>query len=260
MASPARLAGMTSNRHKHSKEDAGYDYEGSGLSYQPTFGSELTLNTTRSGQPPSPVLHAKSSRELGQPFKFPSEEFQVKPEAPIREQASIVEPEPKQPTPPNEVADSEPEAVVDEETDASSRIPERNEENNQEDPTPLLPIDRDKYDDLLLDIENVGQPIGPSLRKTESSYSLSKLPGERFTAPRWPRHLSFSAVEDALLTWDDVGGRAPAQNSEETEPALAIKRHRAAAVNARYIAEKISDLEQMVRVWVENKVKEIDEL
>jgi hypothetical protein len=270
-----------SHHHKHSKEDPGFDYEG-GLQYAP-YGSELTLNTTRSWQPSSPDLREKSNRDLGQPFQPLDEGSTTKLDhphtvqewgevnythSPPRDDEAEPEPEPKPDPDPDPEPDHGPEPEPEPEPEIhvpayANMYPEpaeQSDRNDEEEPTLQPQMAREKYDEVVLDLDNSGQHIKPGLRKTESSYSLSHLQVETFTVPRYPRNLSFSVAEDAVLTWEDIGGREPPQSSDSIKPALGILRERAASVEARYIGMKISSLELMAKSWVESKMKEIDDL
>lgn len=75
----------------------------------------------------------------------------------------------------------------------------------------------------------------------------------------WPRHLSFSAVEDALLTKDSFGLERThlAQNAAANE---AILLEDIAISDARMIGDKIKDLVGTTAPWVESQIAGIESI
>jgi hypothetical protein len=76
----------------------------------------------------------------------------------------------------------------------------------------------------------------------------------------WPRHLSFSAVEDAVLLNDDTPYfRAPAATAD-MKAAEAILVEDLAASDARHIGEKIDTLADPTASWVERQVSSVESI
>jgi len=75
---------------------------------------------------------------------------------------------------------------------------------------------------------------------------------------RWPRRLSFSAAEDAILTWDDIIdlGEEPG----DVEPERAVEQQLSKAEVARQLYLYILALQQDIGPWVAEKLEALESL
>ena len=104
---------------------------------------------------------------------------------------------------------------------------------------------------------NLSQSSG--LTRSQSSVKLVDLRPENPRVHRIPRYLSFSAVENVVLNWDDIdtdsGSRQDPQRPDES-----IANEEANAFLVRGKAEKISYLERVTIPFIERQVQDVDEL
>lgn len=76
----------------------------------------------------------------------------------------------------------------------------------------------------------------------------------------WPRHLSFSTVEEVILGWESVGGRNPPQEDSKITLDQAIIEEESRASDARLFCSRVLDLDQNTVPWVEKQVEHVDGL
>lgn len=97
-----------------------------------------------------------------------------------------------------------------------------------------------------------------SLRRPQS---FSQLPSasDHWDA-RWPRHLSFSAVEDTVHTWEDIQGNKVAFEGFSSNIADIIRVENIMASDARIFSSRVLDLSQNTASWVENQVSAVEDL
>ncbi|KAL2821388.1 hypothetical protein BDW59DRAFT_150235 [Aspergillus cavernicola] len=75
----------------------------------------------------------------------------------------------------------------------------------------------------------------------------------------WPRHLSFSTIEEVVLNWKSLGDNAILEKSDATLDE-AIIHEDVLASDARISGSRIRDLEMYTVPWVENQVSSVDRL
>ncbi|KAK2742483.1 hypothetical protein FQN57_005374 [Myotisia sp. PD_48] len=108
------------------------------------------------------------------------------------------------------------------------------------------------------------QPSGPvmvtrMLRRAQS-YTELIMPEitEQPKNARLPRHLSFSAVDDSILTWKDISdGNVPEMN-KGLAPADAILIEEMISSDVRAVEKKISDLAGPTTRWVEQQISDVE--
>ena len=76
----------------------------------------------------------------------------------------------------------------------------------------------------------------------------------------WPRHLSFSTVEEVILGWEGVGGRISAQDGSKVTFDEAIFEEDTRASDTRLFCSRVLDLDQNTVPWVEKQVGSVDGL
>jgi hypothetical protein len=74
----------------------------------------------------------------------------------------------------------------------------------------------------------------------------------------WPRQMSFSEVEEAVLSWDPIGAIGDDGDESDTWPSL--KRQLLIAQDFKRLYESISNLQDDIGPWVERKVDSVEEL
>lgn len=77
---------------------------------------------------------------------------------------------------------------------------------------------------------------------------------------RWPRHLSFSTVEEVVLGWESIGGRNPPPEDSTITLDQAIVEEETRASDARLFCSRVLDLDQNTVPWVEKQVETVDGL
>jgi hypothetical protein len=99
------------------------------------------------------------------------------------------------------------------------------------------------------------QHAGLPLHRTQS---LSRFVSRRFDRRNeswWPRHLSFSQAEEAVLVWDEVGWSADSVD-KILEPVM----REGMATEAKRVQERVLALEDQVIPWVEQKLEDVEAL
>ena len=74
----------------------------------------------------------------------------------------------------------------------------------------------------------------------------------------WPRQMSFTDAEDVILGWEPVG--AIADDGEDADTWTALQRQEMLSTDYKNLFEKIVDLQDKIRPWVEQKVEGIEKL
>ncbi|KAK2786892.1 hypothetical protein FQN52_007636 [Onygenales sp. PD_12] len=100
---------------------------------------------------------------------------------------------------------------------------------------------------------------GGPLRRPRSHQLLSVAASKQQQDSRWPRHLSFSAVEDTILTWNSIATwRPPVTEKADLTPADAILREDIMAFDVRAFSNKIMELRENTAPWVEEQVSSVE--
>jgi len=74
---------------------------------------------------------------------------------------------------------------------------------------------------------------------------------------RWPRRLSFSVAEDAVLGWEDI---AAIEEPNQSDVADALMQHVGSAEVARNFYTQLADLKQSLEPWVSSNVRHLESL
>ncbi|OJD17699.1 hypothetical protein AJ78_02224 [Emergomyces pasteurianus Ep9510] len=112
----------------------------------------------------------------------------------------------------------------------------------------------------LLPAELAGTTLASDvpLRRPQSHYILpSELSNGQCDA-RWPRHLSFSAVEDTILAWNNIADWEPALDIKGMTPADAMLQEDILAADMQYYGCKIHTLRDTIAPWVEKQVSAVE--
>ncbi|KAJ9215324.1 hypothetical protein DTO166G4_2978 [Paecilomyces variotii] len=240
------LPGLRSHHHhKHTKE--GVDLE-SDLSYTPTFDSDTEGPTTKESH--------KLANQLGQ---------QLSPRQ--QEQNGTVE---KQARPPDITVSSEtgpPEIAVQPMTPVQESAPPDDERGDKQE----LLFPPDENDDDRLELIKSYSTEGPSDREQLAGLSARILRrSQSFSAPlqerdsskdsRWPRHLSFSTVEEIVLVWEGVRGSRTIKRKSDAGLEGAILQEEILTSDTQIFGSRILELGQRTLPWVEKQVDAVDSL
>ncbi|KAH8813265.1 hypothetical protein F5884DRAFT_899440 [Xylogone sp. PMI_703] len=74
----------------------------------------------------------------------------------------------------------------------------------------------------------------------------------------WPRHMSFSEAEDAVLTWKSLGIEGEKKEDSDTWAAFEMQKY--ISEDMKHLYEKVLYLQNDISPWVECKVNDIDVL
>lgn len=110
----------------------------------------------------------------------------------------------------------------------------------------------------FLEAERDPQNFGSLLQRRHSMFDLPQPNGPRRNEAWWPRQLSFSEAEEAVLPWDDIGYLADDGDESDSWAALQKQKHLAEASCRLYA--RISDLQNQISTWVIAKVSNIEAL
>ncbi|PGH14199.1 hypothetical protein AJ79_03172 [Helicocarpus griseus UAMH5409] len=97
----------------------------------------------------------------------------------------------------------------------------------------------------------------PHLRRPRSHDVLSSEASKSQRDSRWPRHLSFSAVEDTILVWDNIADSELILDAKDATPVAAMLREDILASDVRHYGSKIHDLRDSIAPWVEKQVSAV---
>ncbi|RAL00443.1 putative Sin3 complex subunit (Stb2) [Aspergillus ibericus CBS 121593] len=118
---------------------------------------------------------------------------------------------------------------------------------------------RTRSTDVSADPEQTSEVGIMLLRRPQSCTELNSEKDSRRLDNYWPRHLSFSTVEEVVLGWEGLGGDA----FKETPDALledAIIQEDILASDARIFSSRIQELSEHTVPWVERQVASVDGL
>jgi hypothetical protein len=74
----------------------------------------------------------------------------------------------------------------------------------------------------------------------------------------WPRQMSFSDAEDAVLRWEPVG--VADDDADENDLWITLQKHKYLSRDFQHLFEKVAELQEHFGPWVERKVDSIDAL
>jgi hypothetical protein len=111
---------------------------------------------------------------------------------------------------------------------------------------PLLEASRDPNNFELLLRRRHSCPAGSQFRKPHRNDAW------------WPRQMSFTDAEEAVLDWESI--HAIEDDPDELEDWAALQKQKCIAENLRHLYEKVIDIQDDIGPWVEQKVVEITKL
>lgn len=128
--------------------------------------------------------------------------------------------------------------------DVSANVSVAGEEYDLEGPILGAARKPDNFDALLYRRYSIATPSEKDHSRRNESY--------------WPRRLSFSEAEEAVLTWESIG--ASDDKREEADNWAAFQIQKYISEDMKHLYEKVLDLQSNIEPWVECKVADIDKL
>lgn len=126
-----------------------------------------------------------------------------------------------------------------------------------------LSVAGSNYDDAdlegpLLEAERDPQSDSALLYRRHSISEASPPRKKSRNEARWPRHMSFSYAEEAVLSWEDIG--VVLDDGEDTDAWVALQKQRYLAEDFKELYGRISALRNHIGTWVERKVETVEDL
>ncbi|EDN07057.1 conserved hypothetical protein [Histoplasma mississippiense (nom. inval.)] len=112
--------------------------------------------------------------------------------------------------------------------------------------------------DALPEAKGATLPSNIPLRRPRSHCILPTESLEDQRNCRWPRHLSFSAVEDTILCWENITDWAARPDTKKMAPADAMLWEDIFASDVQYYGCKIQALRSAIAPWVEKQVSAVE--
>lgn len=243
------LPALRSHHHKHSREGVDLTHD---IAYQPPMDSDTEMSP-----PKAKTGSARTEVKAGEEFGTrPEDEQNVQPSTTAEPGAEI--------KPPEIHVETVPSAVDTEEQS------ERGDQLSDLQPTPTIDdesdIERIRSRSTAASSERGEDRDDPSsnlammaLRRPQSCEELRAIDNEdQRLDDSCPRHLSFSNVEEVVLTWDALGTQSVIKDTTNLEEA--IIQEDMLASDARIFSARILDLSEHTVPWVERQVDAVDGL
>ncbi|KAL1970600.1 hypothetical protein VTN77DRAFT_4244 [Rasamsonia byssochlamydoides] len=244
------LPGLRSHHHHHKHNKDGVDLE-SDLAYPNAADSEADTSVSKSLKEPPPIAeHRADSKKDTQ--NNPAEE-RSKPSSASQSQKSItalpeihVQPESPSEETPISLSYAVPE-------DPKPQVAQQEEGGHD------LELSKSRSTEAPSDQEQLQGLAFKSLRRPQSSPQLVPEGRSKPCDARWPRHLSFSTVEEVVLVWE--GFRVPSdKRGSTTNLQSAIRREDALLSDAQIFDSRVSELKDRTVPWVEQQVDSVEYL
>lgn len=240
------LPGLRSHNHKHSREGVDVTHD---IAYQPQIDSDTEISAQK-----SKTGSGRSEATTGEEFGTrPEDEQNVQPSTTVEPGTEVKPPEihveavpsaEEQSERADQLSNLQPIPTIDEESDIErvrSRSTAASSERGQEgeDPSSNLAM--------------------MALRRPQSCEELRAIDNEdQRRDDCCPRHLSFSNVEEVVLTWDPLGTQPRIKDTTNLEEA--IVQEDMLSSDARIFSTRILELGEHTVPWVERQVDSVDGL
>ncbi|KAE8396645.1 hypothetical protein BDV23DRAFT_143237 [Aspergillus alliaceus] len=99
-----------------------------------------------------------------------------------------------------------------------------------------------------------------SLRRPQSCAGLYRADDIGHLDNYWPRHLSFSTIEEVVLGWEDLKGKAGDSEKPDASLEEAIAEEDMLVCDARIFNSRVQGLREDTVPWVERQVDSVDDL
>lgn len=110
----------------------------------------------------------------------------------------------------------------------------------------------------LLEAERDPRSASALLYRRHSISEASPLRKKSRNEAWWPRHMSFSYAEEAVLSWEDIG--LVSDDGDDTDAWTVLQKQRYLAEDFKRFYGRISVLQNDITTWVERKVDNIEDL
>lgn len=110
----------------------------------------------------------------------------------------------------------------------------------------------------LLEAERDPHSASALLYRRHSISEASPLRKEGRNEAWWPRHMSFSYAEEAVLSWEDID--IVSNDGDDADEWTALQKQRYLAEDFKCLYGRISALQNQINKWVERKVDNIEAL
>ncbi|KAH0564945.1 hypothetical protein GP486_001665 [Trichoglossum hirsutum] len=256
------ISGLRGHHHKQSKDDnMGFDIDGNAIEYSnaqgnyvvPSFGGSAAPLGHTSAQKIDGEVFTQPLKASGERLQKSSDGAQVK-DAPL----AMLQVPLDDPSESRSRLHFSAEESVSPESIARKDVPELESLSAVKELSTAV-SDTFGYQSVYRDDEiNDSIVEGERTGLHHRTQSFSRIVSQRFERRNenwWPRHLSFSQAEDAVLVWDEVGWSADNVN-EVPDPIL----KEGMAAEAKRIHEQVLALEDQVIAWVEQKLADVEAL
>jgi hypothetical protein len=110
----------------------------------------------------------------------------------------------------------------------------------------------------FLEAERDPRSASTLLHRRHSISEGSPLWNKSRNEARWPRHMSFSYTEEAVLSWDDIG--IVSDDGDDMDMWASLQKQRYLAEDFSHLYGRISTLQNHISTWAEKKVNIIEAL
>jgi hypothetical protein len=243
------LPGLRSHHHKHSREGVDVTHD---IAYQPEIESDTELSAQKS-KTGSGRSEAKTGEELA---TRPEDEKNDQPPTTVEVGAEVKPPEIHVETVPS-TEDTEPQSERADQLSDLQPIPTIDEESDIE---RVVSRSTAASSERGQDREDSSSNLAMmALRRPQSCEELRAVENEdQRRDDCCPRHLSFSNVEEVVLTWDPLGTQPTIKDTTNLE--AAIIQEDMLSSDARIFSARILELSEHTVPWVERQVDSVDEL
>lgn len=122
-----------------------------------------------------------------------------------------------------------------------------------------LELCRTRSSDASNGPENILNQAATALRRPRSCVCLSQDSYVQRRDNYFPRHLSFSNLEEVILTWEGIGGKDIPENPDASLEE-AISHEQMLGTDTQLFSSRIIELDQHTVPWVERQVDAVDDL
>ncbi|KAI9868166.1 MAG: hypothetical protein M1813_006911 [Trichoglossum hirsutum] len=256
------ISGLRGHHHKQSKDDnVGFDIDGNAIEYSNAQSNDVVPSLDKHAAPPGHTSAQRMDGEVSvRPLKANEEQLQKKNDAAQAKDTplAMLQMRLEDPSESRSGLRLSAEGSVSPESIARKDVPELESLLAVKELSPAM-SDIFGYQSVYRDDEiNESVVEGQHTGLHHRTQSFSRIVSQRFERRNenwWPRHLSFSQAEDAVLVWDEVGWSADSIN-EIPDPIV----KEGLATEAKRTHEQVLALEDQVIAWVEQKLADVEAL
>ncbi|KAI9820104.1 MAG: hypothetical protein M1832_003811 [Thelocarpon impressellum] len=264
------IPGLRGHHHKHSKDEGpGLDLASNLLALSNKDQSETALLSAPAGPPTGPpaAILEEGQKSAGaeaatNPFQAPMDEPKTEKSAEpqsravsrtklpphLRSTSSSSLPIPKSGPASPMLGPSNGGEVGDDSAEASDAV------------APISPMMKPLLKDLYADTNRAADGTSPLLRRTQSASHFIATQSETRHDAWWPRRVSFSAVEEAVLLSDGLEGSSTEAGNHVPRLSDSLRLERSKAIQAQRMREKMAIMEEQECRWVQREFEGVESL